>query len=183
MKVALGAAKGLAYLHSPEARVIYRDFKSSNILLDSVWLVMWSLVQSNTIHHPIFLQNLVHYCSELQRKAFWFRLGQGWPHGRKKPRIYEGYGYLRLCSSGIHGNRYIYVACFNIDWILLLLHNTMRFHTCFPKWINVEDQMPCNWVSVDLSWLLTVWVLAYFVSKGGLVSLVRIIIRAIVSYK
>ncbi|KAL3650146.1 Interface between microtubules and kinetochore protein [Castilleja foliolosa] len=35
MKVALGAAKGLAYLHSPDAKVIYRDFKSSNILLDS----------------------------------------------------------------------------------------------------------------------------------------------------
>ncbi|XP_027162635.1 receptor-like cytoplasmic kinase 176 [Coffea eugenioides] len=35
MKVAYGAAKGLAYLHSPEAKVIYRDFKSSNILLDS----------------------------------------------------------------------------------------------------------------------------------------------------
>ncbi|KAL6980535.1 Interface between microtubules and kinetochore protein [Sarracenia purpurea var. burkii] len=35
MKVALGAAKGLAYLHSPEAKVIYRDFKTSNILLDS----------------------------------------------------------------------------------------------------------------------------------------------------
>ncbi|KAG8390862.1 hypothetical protein BUALT_Bualt01G0127800 [Buddleja alternifolia] len=35
MKVALGAAKGLAYLHGPEAKVIYRDFKSSNILLDS----------------------------------------------------------------------------------------------------------------------------------------------------
>ncbi|KVI04903.1 Protein kinase, ATP binding site-containing protein [Cynara cardunculus var. scolymus] len=33
--VALGAAKGLAYLHSPEAKVIYRDFKSSNILIDS----------------------------------------------------------------------------------------------------------------------------------------------------
>lgn len=35
IKVALGAAKGLAYLHSPEAKVIYRDFKSSNILIDS----------------------------------------------------------------------------------------------------------------------------------------------------
>ncbi|OAY79093.1 Protein kinase APK1A, chloroplastic [Ananas comosus] len=35
MKVALGAAKGLAYLHSDEAKVIYRDFKTSNVLLDS----------------------------------------------------------------------------------------------------------------------------------------------------
>ncbi|XP_062092670.1 receptor-like cytoplasmic kinase 176 [Humulus lupulus] len=35
IKVALGAAKGLAFLHSDEARVIYRDFKTSNILLDS----------------------------------------------------------------------------------------------------------------------------------------------------
>ncbi|KAI4307623.1 hypothetical protein L6164_030792 [Bauhinia variegata] len=35
MKVALDAAKGLAFLHSDEAKVIYRDFKTSNILLDS----------------------------------------------------------------------------------------------------------------------------------------------------
>ncbi|KAF3630161.1 Protein kinase APK1B, chloroplastic [Capsicum baccatum] len=35
MKVALEAANGLTYLHSPEAKVIYRDFKSSNILLDA----------------------------------------------------------------------------------------------------------------------------------------------------
>nr|POE88587.1 putative serine/threonine-protein kinase pbl10 [Quercus suber] len=35
MKVALSAAKGLAFLHNAETQVIYRDFKTSNILLDS----------------------------------------------------------------------------------------------------------------------------------------------------
>ncbi|GAU17330.1 hypothetical protein TSUD_110470 [Trifolium subterraneum] len=35
MKVALDAAKGLAFLHNAETQVIYRDFKTSNILLDT----------------------------------------------------------------------------------------------------------------------------------------------------
>ncbi|XP_057871842.1 probable serine/threonine-protein kinase PBL11 isoform X1 [Cryptomeria japonica] len=35
IKVAVGAAKGLAFLHNAERQVIYRDFKASNILLDS----------------------------------------------------------------------------------------------------------------------------------------------------
>ncbi|XP_050386861.1 receptor-like cytoplasmic kinase 176 [Argentina anserina] len=37
MNIALGAAKGLGFLHSDEAKVIYRDFKTSNILLDSAY--------------------------------------------------------------------------------------------------------------------------------------------------
>ncbi|VVA99382.1 unnamed protein product [Arabis nemorensis] len=35
LRIAIGAAKGLAFLHASEKQVIYRDFKASNILLDA----------------------------------------------------------------------------------------------------------------------------------------------------
>ncbi|XP_047077963.1 serine/threonine-protein kinase RIPK-like [Lolium rigidum] len=35
LKIAVGAAKGLSFLHEAETPVIYRDFKASNILLES----------------------------------------------------------------------------------------------------------------------------------------------------
>lgn len=36
MKIALDAAKGLAFLHGAEQSIIYRDLKTANILLDEV---------------------------------------------------------------------------------------------------------------------------------------------------
>ena len=36
LKIAIDAARGLAFLHTLDKKVIYRDFKSSNILLDGV---------------------------------------------------------------------------------------------------------------------------------------------------
>ncbi|KAL5212553.1 hypothetical protein ABZP36_023400 [Zizania latifolia] len=39
LRISIGAARGLAFLHSSEKHVIYRDFKASNILLDTVLLV------------------------------------------------------------------------------------------------------------------------------------------------
>ncbi|CAD5191054.1 unnamed protein product [Musa acuminata subsp. malaccensis] len=42
LKIAIGAARGLAFLHSSDKQVIYRDFKASNILLDANYIAKLS---------------------------------------------------------------------------------------------------------------------------------------------
>lgn len=54
LKIAIGAARGLAFLHEAAKPVIYRDFKTSNILLNSVYI---SIYMSLFIHW--FLSNIL----------------------------------------------------------------------------------------------------------------------------
>jgi len=49
LKIAIGAARGLAFLHSSEKQVIYRDFKASNILLDTVNHPLISVTSSSSL--------------------------------------------------------------------------------------------------------------------------------------
>jgi serine/threonine protein kinase len=97
MKVALGAAKGLAYLHSAEAKVIYRDFKTSNILLDTV-SESESVMQDTSFQHLFAPLKEVH-CINMQdysAKLSDFGLAKDGPVGEKShvsTRVMGTYGY------------------------------------------------------------------------------------------
>lgn len=64
LKIAVGAAKGLAFLHEAETPVIYRDFKASNILLDSV-----KQASPSPIHLSIKLHANRANCSHVVNRA------------------------------------------------------------------------------------------------------------------
>lgn len=54
LKIAVGMAQGLSYLHTMEKPVIFRDFKSSNILLDAVnlhnsWVTFQKYFKANNL--------------------------------------------------------------------------------------------------------------------------------------
>ena len=68
LKILIGAARGLAFLHTSDKQVIYRDFGASNILLDSVSEILqeimhtivagncWILGQVNIFFMPFIVE-------------------------------------------------------------------------------------------------------------------------------
>ncbi|GAU12759.1 hypothetical protein TSUD_122520 [Trifolium subterraneum] len=62
MKIALDAAKALAFLHSDEVEVIYGDFKTSKLLIDDVKLqckiIRFRVGKEISEDHPIDLEML-----------------------------------------------------------------------------------------------------------------------------
>lgn len=95
MKIALGAAKGLAFLHEEAERpVIYRDFKTSNILLDAVSNKNWDEITFYFQCPFIFYNNILF--QEYNAKLSDFGLAKDGPEGDKthvSTRVMGTYGY------------------------------------------------------------------------------------------
>lgn len=100
MKIALGAAKGLAFLHEEAERpVIYRDFKTSNILLDAV--CDKTILKGSQILNPKITQFLLFTSYNLlfqdyNAKLSDFGLAKDGPEGDKthvSTRVMGTYGY------------------------------------------------------------------------------------------
>lgn len=99
MMIALGAAKGLAFLHNAERPVIYRDFKTSNILLDSVSGVsffplppLWFMNVEILFYHLSWPLHLQDYTAKLSD----FGLAKAGPQGDEthvSTRVMGTYGY------------------------------------------------------------------------------------------
>lgn len=98
MKVALGAAKGLAFLHEEAERpVIYRDFKTSNILLDAVSFKSLNWITYCTPHdsHLVILYIML-LLQDYNAKLSDFGLAKDGPVGDKthvSTRVMGTYGY------------------------------------------------------------------------------------------
>ncbi|KAL9140633.1 hypothetical protein ABFS82_14G049700 [Erythranthe guttata] len=72
MKIAFGAAKGLAFLHEADKPVIYRDFKTSNILLDQV-----SSLKNSELFSRLYRKDFIVYtCTYLTYIIYMYTLKQ-----------------------------------------------------------------------------------------------------------
>lgn len=123
MLIALGAAKGLAFLHNAERPVIYRDFKTSNILLDSVsgglskfpspasYFCTYMLLMMTC--KLIFHQNCCFCLQDYTAKLSDFGLAKAGPQGDEthvSTRVMGTYGYAAP-EYVMTGMAFFYVGC------------------------------------------------------------------------
>lgn len=79
--MAIGAAKGLSFLHDAESQVIYRDFKASNILLDAVCSDFSIILLCYFLHYQAVFWYLLSYFQEFNAKLSDFGLAKAGPTG------------------------------------------------------------------------------------------------------
>lgn len=83
MDIAVDVARGLAFLHSSEPNVIYRDLKASNILLDSVSDFFFPLSMERKSLLKILISLSVFPLKEFNAKLSDFGLAREGPTGDK----------------------------------------------------------------------------------------------------
>lgn len=130
MRIAFGAAKGLAFLHDAEKPVIYRDFKTSNILLDPVSLLQCLL---SIDFCRSYLKLYVIKLQDFNAKLSDFGLAKDGPVGDKShvsTRIMGTYGYA--------APEYIMTGNFTFNSCLSVTH----FESCivFCRAFNSEKR-------------------------------------------
>lgn len=136
IRIAIGAARGLAFLHSSEKHIIYRDFKASNILLDGVSSIIQSQpFKSHSLYWILLYFVLNIFCWYLLQnynaKISDFGLAKLGPTGgdsHVSTRVMGTYGYAAP----------EYIATGNVSefhiWCICVLFDPLSHHQNQASW-------------------------------------------------